>query len=87
MDRKATISPRGWVPTRPKLVLGVRSAFLHILRACASRDPWLAVASVAMCVAVVGLSLELAWMFESRAASALCCLGLGLLVGVILARR
>ena len=59
-------------------------SFLTGVWASYRADPWLAVAIVAMIVAVVGLTLELAWMFEAREATALCCLGLGLLVGVIL---
>jgi len=42
---------------------------------------------MALVVAVVGLTLELAWMFEAREATALTCLGLGLVVGIILGWR
>ena len=49
--------------------------------------PWLAVIIMALVVAVVGLTLELAWMFEAREATALTCLGLGLVVGIILGWR
>ena len=63
-----------------------RSFFAGVWVAVASflPDPWLAVVFGVMIVAVVGLSLGLAWIFETREATALCCLGLGLMVGGIL---
>ena len=82
MDRKAAISPCGWGSTRAKLVLWVKTAFLHMVG-----DAWTGVVFVALVVAVVGLTLELAWMFEAREATALTCLGLGLVVGIILGWR
>ena len=51
-------------------------------------DSWAEIAAAAMLVVmVVALTLELAWMFEAREATALCCLGLGLMIGVILGWR
>jgi len=57
-----------------------RSFFAGVWVAVASflPDPWLAVVFGVMIVAVVGLSLGLGWIFETRGATGLCCRGWGL---------